>query len=86
VPGTNIVYSIDYARGIDILKWNGDTYVPNGQGVVKHKKGKIRGTNGKQPILPALTPSQKAFAVKEASLLHKQGWFQGYCELAANRA
>ena len=86
VPGTNIVYSIDYARGIDILKWNGDTYVPNGQGKVRHQKGRIRGTNGKQPILPALTAKQKAFAVQEASLLHKAGWFQGYCELAANRA
>jgi hypothetical protein len=85
VPGTNIVYSIDYARGIDILRWKGDTYVPSASGKVKHKKGKVRGTNGKQPLLPALTAAQRAFATREVSLLRAQGWFQGYCELAARR-
>src|SRR3954447_2578256 len=83
VPGTDIVYSIDYLRGIDILKWNGDHYVPTASGVVKHKKGKVRGTNGKQPVLPALTKTQQAFAVREVNLLHTQGWFYGYCQLAA---
>jgi hypothetical protein len=85
VPGTNIVYSIDYARGIDILRWKGDTYVPSASGKVKHKKGKVRGTNGKQPLLPALTAAQRAFATREVSLLRAQGWFQGNCELAARR-
>jgi hypothetical protein len=85
VPGTNIVYSIDYARGIDILRWKGDTYVPTGKGNVKHKKGKVRGTNGKQPLLPALTAKQKAFATRSVSLLREQGWFKGYCELIARK-
>jgi hypothetical protein len=81
VPGTDIVYSIDYARGIDILRWNGKHYVPG-----KPERRRLKGTNGKQPVLPALTSEQKAFAVREASLLQKSGWFQGYCQLAANRA
>ena len=86
VPGTDIVYSIDYLRGIDILKYTGDHYVPDAHGIVRHQKGRIRGTNGKQPVLPALTRRQRAFAVREESLLHAQGWFYGYCQLAAQRS
>jgi len=85
VPGTDIVYSIDYARGIDILRWNGQHYVPGKNGKVKFEKGRVKGTNGKQPLLPALTAKQKAFATREVSLLHASGWFQGYCQLAAER-
>jgi hypothetical protein len=85
VPGTDIVYSIDYARGIDILRWKGRHYVPGANGKPKREKGRVRGTNGKQPLLPALTDKQRAFATREVSLLHAQGWFQGYCELAARR-
>jgi hypothetical protein len=81
VPGTDIVYSIDYARGIDILRWTGKHYVPG-----KPERRRPPGTNGKQPVLPALTAKQRAFATREVSLLHAQGWFQGYCELAANRS
>ena len=84
-PDGKTVYSVDYHRGLDILRYNGDTFVPNAQGKVKHKKGKVRGTNGKQPLLPALTAKQRAFATREVSLLHAQGWFRGYCELAARR-
>jgi hypothetical protein len=85
VPGTDVVYSIDYMRGIDILKWTGDTYVPNAAGKVKHRKGKVRGTNGKQPVLPALTSKQLNFAVKQDRALKAQGWFRGYCQLIANK-
>jgi hypothetical protein len=85
VPGTDIVYSIDYARGIDILRWKGSHYVPDADGVVRPEPGTVAGTHGKQPILPALTAKQKAFAVKTVSLLHAQGWFYGYCQLAAER-
>jgi hypothetical protein len=85
VPGTNVVYSIDYARGIDILKWHGQHYVPGANGKVKFEKGRVAGTHGKQPLLPALTKKQRAFATKQVSLLHAQGWFQGYCELISRR-
>ena len=86
VPGTDIVYSIDYARGIDILKWHGPHYVPDDNGVVQPEPGTTPGTNGSpMPVLPPLTAKQKAFAVREVSLLHKQGWFYGYCQLAAQR-
>jgi hypothetical protein len=80
VPGTNIVYSIDYMRGIDILKWHGEHYVPG-----RKEKGKVAGTNGRQPVLPALTATQQAFAVRQVSVLKQQGWFSGYCRLIANR-
>ena len=46
----------------------------------------MAGTRGAQPVLPALTPSQRAFAVREASLLRASGWFPGFCQLAAERA
>jgi len=85
VPGTNIVYSIDCLRGIDILKWNGDHYVPDANGIVHPEKGKIAGTHGVEPVLPKLTAKQQAFAVREVNLLHAQGWFAGYCQLAAER-
>ena len=85
VPGTNIVYSIDYSRGIDILRWKGDDYVPTADGRVVHRRGRVRGTGGAQPVLPALTARQKAFATRQVSLLKAQGWFSGYCRLIANR-
>src|SRR4051794_21811273 len=85
VPGTDIVYSIDYARGIDVLRWKGRHYVPDSQGRVTAEPGRIAGTEGKQPVLPALTPAQKAFAADQARQLTAQGWFAGYCQLAAER-
>lgn len=59
VPGTDIVYAIDYERGIDVLRWKGDDYVPGRKGIVRHRRGRVRGTNGRQPVLPALTPRQR---------------------------
>jgi hypothetical protein len=42
-PDGKTVYSIDYQRGVDILRWNGDTFVPNPvTGKVTHKKGRVR--------------------------------------------
>jgi hypothetical protein len=84
-PSGDIVYSIDYARGIDVLRWNGEHYVPDRKGQVRPEPGRIPGTEGQQPTLPALTATQKAFAVRQVSLLRAQGWFPGYCELAAER-
>ena len=85
-PSGDVVYSIDYARGIDILRWKGSHYVPDANGVVQPEPGTVAGTHGEQPLLPALTPKQKAFAVKTVNLLHAQGWFYGYCQLAAEHS
>jgi hypothetical protein len=45
----SIVYAVDYTRGVDVLKWTGDTYVPNSAGQVIPKPGATPGTGGKQP-------------------------------------
>lgn len=81
VPGTDIVYSIDYLRGIDILRWTGKHYVP-GRPEARRRKG----TRGRQPVLPALTARQRAFAGAQERALRAQGWFPGYCSLIANRS
>jgi hypothetical protein len=44
-PNGEIVYSIDYTRGIDILRWSGETYVPGNQ----PDPGATPGTGGKGP-------------------------------------
>ena len=44
-PNGEVVYSIDYTRGIDVLKWTGETYVPGGQ----PDPGATPGTGGKGP-------------------------------------
>ena len=44
-----IVYTVDYTRGVDILKYKGDFYVPNASGKVVPDPSKVAGTNGKQP-------------------------------------
>ena len=44
-----IVYNVDYTRGIDVLRWKGDFYVPNAQGQVIPDPSKVPGTAGKQP-------------------------------------
>jgi hypothetical protein len=80
VPGTDIVYSIDYLRGIDILRWKGEHYVPG-----KKEKGRIKGTHGKQPVLQPLTKGQRALALRTVSLKQSQGWFAGYCALVAQQ-
>jgi len=80
-PDGKTVYSMDYHRGIDILRWNGDTYVPNAQGKVVHQKGKVRGTSAAPPAA-----ALRAARVGESLLLkqlHSVGWFPGYCQLLA---
>jgi hypothetical protein len=85
-PSGDVVYSIDYARGIDILRWKGQHYVPDGKGRVKQEPDRVGGTGGDLPVLPALTDAQRAFAARQATALRAQGWFPGYCQLAAERA
>jgi hypothetical protein len=47
-PNGKVVYLIDYARGLDIVRWTGDTYVPTDNGDVVATPGTTPGTNGQQ--------------------------------------
>src|SRR4051794_10827348 len=55
----DVVYSLDYDRGIDIIRWKGQHYVPkgNGKGLVRERGRRIRGTRGRSK-LPALSAEQ----------------------------
>jgi hypothetical protein len=80
-PDGRTLYVTDYHRGLDIIRWNGDTFVPNAQGRVRHQKGRVRGTSA-EPPLAAL----KAARQGEAQLLtqlRSVGWFPNYCRLIA---
>jgi hypothetical protein len=80
----DVVYSLDYDRGIDIIRWRGQHYWPkaNGPGL-KRERGRVRGTNG-QSKLPALTSQQAARHAGLADQLLSQGWSPGICQLAAS--
>ena len=80
-PDGKTVYVIDYHRGLDIIQWNGDTYVPNGAGIVRHKKGKVRGTSAGPPAV-ALRAARQGEG-KLLQRLHAVGWVPNYCILAA---
>jgi hypothetical protein len=56
-----IVYAVDYTRGVDILRYKGDTYVPNSSGQVVPDPSKVPGTNGKQPDLGTTCASAAGF-------------------------
>ena len=62
-----IVYAVDYARGVDVLKWTGDTYVPNGNGDVVPTPGATPGTNGQQPPAGAACASAAGFKSAKAA-------------------
>lgn len=82
-PTGDVVYSIDYDRGIDIIRWKGPRYVPkaNGRGL-ESETGRIRGTNGKS-ALPPLTATQVARRASLSKELTAQGWSPFACRLAA---
>jgi hypothetical protein len=82
----DVVYSLDYDRGIDIIRWNGQHYVPTGKGnAVKPEKARVSGTEG-PTTLPELTAQQTANHAWLADQLRSQGWSPGICQLAAKRA
>jgi hypothetical protein len=81
-PDGKTVYAIDYHRGIDIIRWNGDTYVPNSKGQVVHDPAKVAGTNGVVKKI-SLTPVQQAQSQALASQLKGLGWSVGLCYLAS---
>jgi hypothetical protein len=82
-PSGDVVYSLDYDRGIDIVRWKGQHYIPkeNGKGV-KLERRRTRGTNGRSK-LPALTTSQAQSRTRLAGVLQAQGWSPYYCRKAA---
>ena len=80
-PSGDVVYSLDYDRGIDIIRWKGSHYIPKGNGI-KVERAKIRGTNGTS-ALPALTGAQAASRTRLANQLQFQGWSPWLCQRAA---
>jgi hypothetical protein len=81
----DVLYSIDYQRGIDILRWKGAHYVPGKGGKPPREKGRVRGTNGVTPP-PAPTAAQAAQRELLAKQLRAAGWSPGLCVLAAQAA
>ncbi len=83
-PSGDVVYSLDYDRGIDIIRWKGSHYVPKGGGRkgVRREAGRVRGTSGTSR-LPALNAAALARHAALAGQLQAAGWTPGYCRLAA---
>jgi hypothetical protein len=75
----DVLYSIDYQRGIDILRWKGEHYVPG----APSEPGRARGTEGVTPP-QAPTPAQQAQRDALAAQLSATGWSPGLCTLAAS--
>jgi hypothetical protein len=83
-PSGDVVYSIDYDRGLDIIRWKGEHYVPNSKGKGKAARNRVPGTNGTSPI-PQPSRRQAASRNRLAAQLRAQGWSPGLCRLAAMR-
>ena len=76
----DVLYSIDYLRGIDILRWKGEHYVPD----AAPEAGRVRGTGGvTKPQAP--TAAQAAQRDALAGQLRAGGWSPGLCRLSAQR-
>jgi hypothetical protein len=75
-PSGDVVYSVDYDRGIDIIRWKGEHYVP-GWG---RDRGRRAGTNG-TTTTPRLNLRQTANRNRLAAQLRAQGC--GLCRLAS---
>jgi hypothetical protein len=79
----DVLYSIDYQRGIDILRWTGEHYVPDRNGKVPGEPGRQKGTDGETPP-PAPNAAQAAQRDALAQELTASGWTPGLCVLAAD--
>jgi len=77
----DVLYSIDYARGIDILRWKGEHYVP-GAGA---EAVRVRGTGG-ETTPPAPNAAQVLKRTQLARTLAATGWSPDVCRLAAQRS
>jgi hypothetical protein len=80
----DVLYSIDYQRGIDILRWNGAHYVPDAAGNGAAEPGRVAGTEG---VTPPSAPSAEQAARRDAlaQRLNASGWSPGLCFLASQR-
>ena len=76
----DVLYSIDYARGIDILRWKGAHYVPGAPA----ETGRVAGTGGETSRWRR-TPRRRASAPQLAQRLAGAGWSPGLCRLTAAR-
>jgi hypothetical protein len=74
----DVLYSIDYYRGIDILRWKGKRYVPGESDPL----GALPGTGGVTPIQPP-TAEQAARRDALAADLRATGWSPLVCTLVA---
>ncbi len=79
-PSGDVVYSIDYQRGIDIIRWKGEHYVPG-----KGEKGRVPGTNGQAAATTAQARLQRPDQDGLVTQLRAQGWSPGFCQLIARR-
>jgi len=75
----DVLYSIDYQRGIDILRWKGEHYVPGAPA----EAGRVKGTDGVTPP-PAPNAAQLAQRTALAKVLEQSGWSPGLCYLVAS--
>jgi hypothetical protein len=81
----DVLYSIDYQRGIDILRWTGAHYVPDAAGDVPPEPGRVGGTEGVTPPV-APTAAQAASRAALARRLSASGWSAGLCFLSSHPA
>jgi len=61
-PNSNVLYAIDYERGIDVLRYKGSLYVPDQQGAVTPEPAAVPGTEGRQPAPPSSSSGATACA------------------------
>jgi hypothetical protein len=74
----DVLYSLDYQRGLDILRWKGEHYVPGASEAPRA----VEGTNGvtAPPAPNAVQAAQRAALAKK---LTSAGWSPGLCQLSA---
>jgi hypothetical protein len=77
----DVLYSIDYQRGIDILRWKGRHYVPTATGGPVAEPGLLPGTDGVTPP-QSPTPAQAASRDALVEELAGSGWTPQLCQLA----
>jgi hypothetical protein len=77
----DVLYSIDYQRGIDILRWKGKHYVPDAGGGILPEPGLLPGTDGvTPPQAPTAAQAERRDAL--AAQLGASGWSPGLCFIA----
>jgi hypothetical protein len=73
----DVLYSIDYQRGIDIIRWKGEHYVPGEQGL----PGRIAGTAGQLAPPSQFLRAQAALKRRATTTLRAAGFEPLVCRL-----